>query len=69
MYTWKITFHMKNGGIFEGYYRGPENNSADVAQKVCTGRPDDFTGLFGENDSHNLYVKLGEIQAYDISIM
>ena len=68
MYKWRIKFFMKNGDVFEGFYEGPENNSSDVANKNCTGDPKNFTGIFGEDRTHNLFVKLGEIQAYDISV-
>lgn len=67
MYKWRIKFFMKNGDIFEGFYQGSENASNEVAKKVCSGRLENFTGIFGENEKHNLFVKLGEIQAYDIS--
>lgn len=67
MFKWRIKFYMKNGDVFEGFYEGVENTSGDVAKKVCNGDPNNFTGVFGENYRHNLFVKLGEIQAYDIS--
>lgn len=67
MYKWRIKFYMKNGSVFEGFYRGPEMTSGDVANKVCTGISDNFTGIFGEDERHNLFVKIGEIQAYVIS--
>lgn len=67
MFKWRVMFYMKNGDTFEGYYQGSESESGKVAKKLITGDQNSFTGLYGENDKHNLFVKLGEIQACDIS--
>lgn len=67
MFKWRIKFYMKNGDTFEGCYQGPESDSGFVARKLIIGDVNNFTELYGENDKHYLYVKLGEIQACDIS--
>lgn len=67
MHKWRIKFFMKNGDMFEGFYEGPESMPGDVAYNVCTSALNNFIDLFGESRQHNLFIRLEEIQACDIS--
>ena len=66
-YFWTVVFHMKNGDVIHGLYIGSENSSSDIANKLLKGNENTFNGLFGKDENHNLSVRLGEIQAIDIS--
>ena len=66
-YFWTIKFYMKNGDVIQGLYVGSEESSGDVANKILNGNDNTFNGLFGEDENHNLFVRVGEIQAIDIS--
>ena len=68
-YYWAVKFYMKNGDVFQGMYVGPETSSGDVANKVLSGNDSTFSGLFGKDENHNLFVRVGEIQAIDISLI
>lgn len=68
MYKWQIDFILKSGMLIGGVYKGPENNSLDVAQKLLLGKnATDIVGLFGELDNHQTFIVVGEIAAFDIS--
>ena len=68
-YSWTVIFYMKNGDVIHGLYIGSEKSSSDVANNLLKGKGNDntFNGLFGKDENHNLLVRVGEIQAIDIS--
>ena len=66
MYRWKIEYLFKNGERTHGIYKGPENNSLDVANKLFSGDQRDFTSHFGMDEHHMLVVAKSEITAVDI---
>lgn len=66
-YFWTVVFYMKNGNVIQGLYIGSENSSSDIANKLLNGNDNAFNGLFGKDENHNLLVRVGEIQAIDIS--
>lgn len=67
MYTWQIDIWLKSGEKIKARYKGDETNSTDIMNKLIHGKLDnDWLGLYGETDSHNVIVKLGEIAAIDI---
>lgn len=68
MYKWKIEIILKSGKEVTVYYRGDENNSNDVSNKVLTGPENSLNGFSNEDRTKNVFVKLGEIAAASISI-
>ena len=66
-YFWTVVFYMKNGDVIQGLYIGSENSSSDIANKLLKGNDNTFNGLCGKDENHNLLVRVGEIQAIDIS--
>lgn len=68
MYKWKLVFILNSGKVLEAMYKGEESYSSDVAEKVLSGDLNSFSGYAGEDETHNLYVKTGDISALDISI-
>lgn len=68
-YSWTVIFYMKNGDVIHGLYIGSEKSSNDVANNLLKGKGNDntFNGLFGKDKNHNLFVRVGEVQAIDIS--
>ena len=67
MYEWKIDYWLKNGVHLVGKFVGPENDTTSVANKILAGNTNEFFGLYGEDEQHNLLVKKGAIVACDIS--
>lgn len=67
MYKWRVEYWLESGAHLVGMYIGRESNSGDVVNKLVAGNPNEFFGLYGENDKHNLLVKKGAIVACDIS--
>lgn len=68
MLKWTVKFFMKNGDVIQGLYVGPEAETMAVARKLICGNLNNFVDLYGEDTSHHLFVKLGEIQAADITL-
>lgn len=68
MYKWRIEFVLNSGKVLVGMLRGSEDNSNDVAKKILEGQPNEFIGIAGIDETHNLLVKKGEIVAVDISV-
>ena len=67
MYKWKIEYWLDSGAHLTGYFYGPEDDSTKVANKIIAGNQNEFFGLYGENEKHNLLVRKGSIVACDIS--
>ena len=67
MYRWKIEYWLDSGAHLTGIFVGPEDDSTKVANKILAGNPNEFFGLYGENEKHNLLVRKGSVVACDIS--
>ena len=67
MYAWKIEFILKSGKELTVYYRGIENNSDSVANKMLTGNENTINGFGNEDGAKNIFVKIGEIASASIS--
>lgn len=65
-YKWSLSFRMKNGERYQGFYIGKETNSDAVARIILKGNENTFTGCKGPNCDSNLLVRIGEIVALDI---
>ena len=68
MYNWKLEFVLKCGKEITVYYKGVENNSNAVAEKMLTGNENTINGFINEDGTKNVFVKLGEIAAVSISV-
>lgn len=67
MYAWKIEFILKSGKELTVYYRGIEDNSDSVANKMLTGNENTINGFSNEDGTKNVFVKIGEIASASIS--
>ena len=67
MYKWKIEFILKSGKELTIYYKGYENNSSAVANKLLTGNENTINGFGNEDGTKNIFVKIGEVAAASIS--
>ena len=65
MYEWKIVVHLRNNHVVTGIYKGPENNSTDVATKLfttdCT-----YTGFFNKSKTGNVFVRNEDVVGFEI---
>ena len=68
MYKWKIEFVFKSGKELTVYYEGVEQNSGAVAEKMLTGNENTINGFCNENNTKNIFVKIGEIASASISV-
>lgn len=68
MYKWKIEFVLRSGKELTAYYRGYENNSSAVAEKMLTGNENKMNGFINEDASKNIFIKIGEIASASISM-
>lgn len=69
MYKWKIEIILKSGKDVTVYYNGSENNSTAVANKLLAGETNKFNGFSNEDNTKNIFVKIGEIAAASISVV
>jgi hypothetical protein len=67
MYTWKIEIIFKSGKELTVYYRGYENDSDKVANKMLTGNENTINGFSNDDGTKNVFVKIGEIASASIS--
>lgn len=67
MYKWKIQFILKSGKELTVYYKGNENSSGMVASKMLTGNENTINGFSNEDETQNIFVKIGEIASASIS--
>ena len=67
MNKWRIEYLLKNGELLIGMHIGPETDSDSVARFILNCGDNSFVGTFGENEKHNLLVRVSEIAAIDIS--
>lgn len=67
MYKWKLEFILKSGKELTVYYKGYENNSTAVANKLLAGNENNMNGFNNEDETKNVFVKIGEIAAASIS--
>ena len=65
---WKIEVILKSGKELTMYYKGNEDSSDAVARKVLTGNDNTLNGFSNEDDTKNVFVKLGEIASASISV-
>ena len=68
MYKWKIEFVFKSGKELTVYYKGYENNSSAVASKMLAGNENTMNGFSNEDETKNVFVKIGEIESASISM-
>lgn len=68
MYKWKIEFILKSGKELTVYYKGSENTSGAVADKILTGNENALNGFNNEDNTKNIFVKIGEIASASISV-
>lgn len=67
MYNWKLEFVLKCGKELTVYYRGIEDNSSAVANKMLTGNENTINGFSNDDGTKNIFVKIGEIASASIS--
>ncbi len=67
MYKWKIEIILKSGKEITVYYRGYENESGKVANKMLTGNENTINGFINDDGTKNIFVKIGEIASASIS--
>lgn len=67
MYTWKIEIILKSGKELTVYYRGYENESVKVANKMLAGNENIMNGFINDDGTKNVFVKIGEIASASIS--
>ena len=67
MYRWKIEIILKSGKEITVYYRGYENESGKVANKMLTGNENTINGFINDDGTKNIFVKIGEIASASIS--
>lgn len=69
MHKWHVDILLKDRDqVINCIWNGPENNSTAVANAILTkNRPQDFIGMHGLSDRHNVLIKVGEIVLLDIS--
>lgn len=68
MYKWKLEFILKSGKEVSVYYEGVENSSDAVAKKMLAGNENTINGFSNEDNTKNIFVKIGEIASASISI-
>ena len=68
MYEWKIDIILKSGKELTVYYKGPENNSGEVANKMLTGTPETLNGFGNKDGTKNIFIKIGEIASASIEV-
>ena len=66
-YSWRIECWMEGGAHVIGKYVGPERNTGDVSNRVLVGPNNEFFGMYGVDEKHNLLFKRGSVVACDIS--
>ena len=67
MYNWKIEIILKSGKDVTVYYKGSENNSTAVANKVLVGASNTLNGFSNEDNTKNIFVNISEIAVASIS--
>lgn len=67
MYKWRIDIILKSGKEIAIYYKGYEATSDDVIKKVLKGDNNTFNGFSSEDETKNIFVKVGEIAVASIS--
>ena len=68
MYKWKIEFVLKSGKELTAYYKGTEDNTTDVANKILTGDDNSMNGFSDKDKTKHIFIKIGEIASASISI-
>lgn len=66
MYKWKIDIILKSGKEITVYYKGDEDSTSKVANKVLVGNIDSLVGFGSEDGTKNIFVRLGEIATASI---
>lgn len=67
MYSWKIELILNSGKELTVYYRGYENNSEAVANKMLTGNLNTINGFSNDDETKSIFVRIGEIASASIS--
>jgi hypothetical protein len=67
MYEWKIEIIFKSGKELTVYYKGYENDSLKVANKMLVGNENTMNGFNNEDNTKHIFVKIGEIASASIS--
>jgi hypothetical protein len=68
MCRWKIEIILKSGKELTVYYKGYEDDSKKVAEKMLTGNENTMNGFGNEDNTKCIYVKIGEIASAAVSI-
>ena len=67
MYSWKIELILNSGKELTVYYRGYENNSEAVANKMLSGNLNTMNGFNNDDGTKHIFVRIGEIASASIS--
>ena len=67
MYKWEIEIILKSGKELTVYYKGDENNSMAVANKMLAGRENTMNGFNNDDGTKNIFVNISEIASASIS--
>lgn len=67
MNNWKLEITLKSGKELSCYYKGPEDNSTDVANKVLDPKST-FNGFGDKSGLKNILIRTEEIAAITISV-
>ena len=67
-YRWHVDLLLKDrDGKIQCIWSGTENNSTAVAERIVSNkRPEDFVGMLGLSENHNVLIRVGEIVVMDI---
>lgn len=69
MNKWKIDIILNSGKELTVYYKGYEDSSGKVADKISVGNLNTINGFSNENGTQNIFVRIGEIAVAAISIV
>ena len=67
MNNWKLEITLKSGKELSCYYKGPEDNSNDVANKVLNPKSI-FNGFGDKNGLKNILIRTEEVAVITISV-
>jgi hypothetical protein len=69
MYKWRVVVYLScHDRVLDCIYHGDDTNSDSVAKAVFQGKADtDFVGLRGWTDNSNIFIRVRDIAAFDIS--
>lgn len=67
-YRWHVDILLKDRDQkIQCIWKGTQNNSTEVAERIVGHkRPEDFIGMLGLSENHNVLFRVGEIVVMDI---